>query len=211
MITQLADELKKYKRVLPVIVLGAGPSLQKYVHDRAYFKKLKETWNMAGDCGGRDMVDFPYVVIGVNWVFKSFDVDYNVITHNEPIIEISRGKMDCPLVYSRLTGDVGYAALNYKADGIVFEPFEELWCGQSTIIAALHLATKINPMQVYIAGVDLTIDKKQGMYFDGYVMAGEDRKRPSDVHFLCWAEVVKKQIKGLSNMTGCKFLQYDPK
>mgnify|MGYP002642145536 CR=1 FL=1 len=199
MITQLADELKKYKRVLPVIVLGAGPSLQKYVHDRAYFKKL------------RSIGEQEFIVIGVNWVFKSFDVDYNVITHNEPIIEISRGKMDCPLVYSRLTGDVGYAALNYKADGIVFEPFEELWCGQSTIIAALHLATKINPMQVYIAGVDLTIDKKQGMYFDGYVMAGEDRKRPSDVHFLCWAEVVKKQIKGLSNMTGCKFLQYDPK
>lgn len=199
MITQLADELKKYKRVLPVIVLGAGPSLQKYVHDRAYFKKL------------RSIGEQEFIVIGVNWVFKSFDVDYNVITHNEPIIEISMEGMDCPLVYSRLTGDVGYAALNYKADGIVFEPFEELWCGQSTIIAALHLATKINPMQVYIAGVDLTIDKKQGMYFDGYVMAGEDRKRPSDVHFLCWAEVVKKQIKGLSNMTGCKFLQYDPK
>ena len=199
MITQLADELKKYKRVLPVIVLGAGPSLQKYVHDRAYFKKL------------RSIGEQEFIVIGVNWVFKSFDVDYNVITHNEPIIEISRGKMDCPLVYSRLTGDVGYAALNYKADGIVFEPFEELWCGQSTIIAALHLATKINPIQVYVSGVDLSLDPDRGMYFDGYVMAGEDRKRPSDVHFLCWAEVVKKQIKGLSNMTGCKFLQYDPK
>jgi len=199
MIIQLADELQKHKLVKPVIVLGAGPSMQKYVHDRQYFKNM------------RSRSDQPFVVIGVNWVFKNFDVDYNVVTHNEPIIEISKNGMDCPLVYSRLTGDVGYAALNYKADGIVFEPFEELWCGQSTIIAALHLATKINPMRAWVAGVDLTLDVRRGMYYDGYVMGGENRKRPSDTHFLCWAEVVKKQISGLSNMTGCKFLQYDPK
>jgi len=173
-------------RVDSVAVLGAGPSMNQYQRD--YFQANFD------------------VVIGVNWVYQNFDVDYNVATHFIVVYHAWLTK-DCQkIIYSRQTADIGGMANNPKPDGIIFEADEDIWCGTSTIIAAIHLASMISN-NVHLYGVDL---KQSGgaMYFSGY--AQESGNKPSDEHFDDWSKVVERQIKGMAKMTGINLIWERP-
>lgn len=185
MIRELS-EINWLKPDSKVIVLGAGPSLNGLSKD--HFINEFDT------------------VISVNWVWRQFDSHYNLTAHFLPTMAIDKMDDFKPTpVYCKYASDVQFQVDNFPAQGIRYLPYIDLWGGTSTIIVALHLATKINPKQVYAAGVDLKLADNGKMYVDGYTM---ENNKPSDKHFKNWAKVVKMQYQGLQNMTGCNFLTY---
>lgn len=165
----------------PVAVVGAGPSLDQTKH------KLK---------------DYD-LVIGVNFTYQLVQLDYCLIAHFMPLLDIFKGaeKPECEIIYSNHAIDWMFAgAENPDVKGIRFQEYRDIYCGTSTIIPAIDLACMLS-REVHLFGVDLC--KSNGVqYTQGYPSRTHDDKVFSE-----WARIVEDQIAGLQRITKAKILR----
>lgn len=173
-----------------VAVLGAGPSMEKYLKNPQHFKNKYS------------------LVIGCNWVYMQFPTDITITTHYIVAEHVLQHE-DCPglFMYSEKSSDAMYRDDNPHAKGVHFVVDQDLFIGNSIAITAAHLAGLLGA-QVDLYGVDLKRAKSGRHYYTGYKQAN-DNIYPNGENFPHWCDRVRQKMNGLTKVLKVPFTFFE--